>query len=71
MITVSCPHLGYVRKLRFQRDASFAEVLSRFAEKSSIGELGYYDIILKDNGTVLNPLFRICDFVKTPTVSIL
>lgn len=69
MVCVTCPHLGIVKKMRVKKDVTFAEILSRFAEKNAIGELGEYEIAVQDSPKVFNPLYRLCDHVKDSTVS--
>lgn len=70
MVCVECPHLGIVKKMRVKKDAAFAEILSRFAEKNAIGELGDYEIFVKGSGSPCNPIFRLGDFVKAATCNL-
>lgn len=68
MVCVTCPHLGIVKKMRVKKDVAFAEILSRFAEKNAIGELGDYEIASKDTQKAYNPLYRLSDHIKDTTV---
>jgi len=63
MVCVDCPPLGIVKKMRVKKDVAFAEILSRFAEKNAIGELGQYEIVLKGSNQAYNPLFKLADLL--------
>ena len=69
MLNVCCPHLGIVKKMRVSNDVSFAEVLSRFGEKNAVEGLGDYEVIIQGQERACNPLCKLADFIKEPSVS--